>query len=58
MSDLWDDPTWACDYWRRCENKLLKLILRELEDCKNMEDIQNVYDKWDQRYKKNEEDDK
>ena len=55
MSDLMDDPTWCCDYYRRCDNKVIKLFLRDLEDCKDIEDIRN---KWDEIYKKNEEDDK
>lgn len=58
MSDLWDDPTLGCDYWRRCDNKTIKLFLQDLEDAKNMEEYQDVYNKWDEVYKKNEEDDK
>lgn len=56
--DVMDDPTWNCDYWRRCNNKVIKLFLRDLEDAKNMEEVQDIYNKWDATYKKNEEDDK
>ena len=54
MSDLWDDPTWCCDYHSRCDNKVIGLFLQDLED-KNIEELKC---KWGELYKKNEEDDK
>lgn len=56
--DVMDDPTYCCDYWRRCDNKVIKLFLRDLEDAKNMEEVQEVYNKWDEKYAENEKDDK
>ena len=58
MSDLMDDPTWDCDYHSRCDNKIIKIILEDLEDCKNIEGINFLKCKWGELYNKNEEDDR
>ena len=53
--DLMDDPTWCCDYIPRCQNKVIKLFLQDLEDNNDIEDVRN---KWDEIYKENEGKDK
>lgn len=58
MSDLMDDPTWCCDYHSRCDNKVIKIFLQDLEDVKNLEDIDALKCKWGELYNKNDEDDK
>lgn len=55
---LMDDSTWCCDYHSRCDNKIIKLFLQDLQDARNMDEVNDVINKWDERYKKNEEDDK
>ena len=55
MPNLMDDPTLTCDYKKRCENKIIHLILRDMEDGDNIEFIRN---KWEEIYKDNEEEDK
>ena len=69
MSDLMDDPTWCCDYKSRCDNKVIKLFLKDYEKVrKELEGVLIPYNiilkiddlkkKWDKIYKENEENDK
>ena len=72
MSDIWDDPTWCCDYKSRCVIPIIKQIIADIkkwEDCdiphyKNswkdddIEYFDSIKKKWEKELKRCEEDDK
>lgn len=64
-----DDPTWCCDYTSRCDNRVIKLFLKDYNEVRSglqgvsipyniILKIDALKEKWDKIYKKNEEDDK